>query len=62
MGQGGVGRTCLAAEADNLKCPPGSKAVELFQREAEHLQNRGQDNPKISSIPAFSWKKAFALQ
>lgn len=62
LGQGGFGRTYLAEDHDRLKqlCvvkqllpQGGSKAVELFQREAKQLQDLGQDNPQIPSLEAY---------
>ena len=62
LGQGGFGRTYLAEDHDRLKqlCvvkqllpQGGSKAVELFQREAKQLQDLGKDNPQIPSLEAY---------
>jgi hypothetical protein len=62
LGQGGFGRTYLAQDRDKLDRPcvvkqllpqRSSKAVELFQREAEQLETLGQDNPQIPSLIAF---------
>ena len=62
LGQGGFGRTYLAEDADKLNRPcvlkqllpqGGSKAVELFQREAEQLDNLGQNHLQIPLLISF---------
>jgi serine/threonine protein kinase len=62
IGQGSFGRTYLAEDLDNrnascvlkqLLAKPGSKAAELFDREAQQLQNLGEDNPQIPSLISY---------
>ena len=62
LGQGGFGRTYLAEDQHKLNdnCvikqllpQGGSKAVELFKREAEQLKRLGKDNPQIPTLEAY---------